>query len=121
MKNRVTLTAIACAAAAIASGTALAQQNDSSQGKEMTFTGCLQANTNGTYVLTNVTLGKPGAEPTSTSGSGSAPQFVELASNLVPLAQENGHKVTVTGTTTQKNGSPSMNVESLLSLSGSCP
>ncbi|HEX5421602.1 MAG TPA: hypothetical protein VFY39_16545 [Gammaproteobacteria bacterium] len=121
MKNSVRLAAIGFAAAAIASGTALAQQTDSKQGKEMTFTGCLQANTNGTYVLTHVMRGKAGAKTASTSSSGSAPQFVALSSNLVPLAQENGHKVTVTGITKEKNASPSMNVESLLSLSGSCP
>jgi hypothetical protein len=114
MKRQLTLAAIACAAAAIAGGTALAQQS----GKDMTYTGCvMQGKKAGTYMLTHVMAGKPGSKNRTDA---KAPKMLELASASIPLSAESGHEVMVMGTTMKDKTHMKMMVEALESLNGHC-
>jgi hypothetical protein len=113
MKRQLTLAAIACAATAMACGTALAQKS----GKDMTYTGCvMQGKKAGTYMLTHVMAGKPGSK----AKHAKAPKMLELASASIPLSAESGHKVMVMGSTMKDKSHMKMMVKSLESLNGHC-
>lgn len=116
MRSKLVLGAVACAVA-FASGSAFGQD---AQGKEMTYTGCVEANQQtGTYMLTHVMVGKPGQAQDSAE-HGNAPEMLELSSKSVPLAQMDGHKVMVMGETMKDGSHMKMMVKSLESLDGMC-
>lgn len=113
----------ACAAALFASGTTLAQKSSKQTGKDATYTGCVQQGKQaGTFMLTHVMAGETGNAQTSGKRRGRAPKMIHLEStSSARIAPDAGHKVTVMGSTMRSRGGPTMKVQSIKSISATCP
>ena len=122
MKRHWLLFTVGFAATAIG-GVAVAQSSGNHKNmKEMTYIGCIEAGTqSGTFMLTHVMSADEDHAAAAHSATHHMPKMLDLSSTDVKLAPHRGQMVTVMGKTMTENKQTKMMVESLKTVSLTCP